>query len=649
VAAETRIDHREDRYLRNPRLVARADGGADLHVIAWMGETEAHLAIGLDSEGRPTGEERVLDRRPAILGITRDANNPRVTEDASEDDRASDGGWVVSVERGAEGTSRIVVDTPEGRRVRVWEAHGIAAAPAIARAGLPVAGAEAPGAWIAFHHDVREDSGEPDVVKWIAVRFVARDGTVFEPAAPMVDRDRDREGEEQGFELPTLVVGQDGALAIFGRGSHRFWRQDLGAAGFGPRVAVGGDQGWGCRGRRIAACMVAGGSRVLTARREKSGIVIAPQTPPRGGPPALVPAAIEHTPRPRRDAPRGPARALDPARRWGRQTLFGDIHQHSAHSDGCGVADEPYLRARWGYGDDFAALTDHESFLGKRIGPGEWAYLQAIAERHNEPGRFATLVAYEWTGRRHPGPGHKVVYLPDRGHAIVSRDDVPSGKALVEAVKARGGFAVPHHVGWTGADEEAHDPVGQPVWEICSCHGCYLHAEHPLGARGDLRDQMVEEVLRRGHRFGFIACSDGHGLLWHHGVARKRDPFRTGLTAVQATECTREAILAAIRERRCYATSGVPIFLDVVAGAGHPMGSEIVSGEPVLLVAEAIGTAPIREIAIVGPQGPIVSASGRGERARVQARVERGWAYAKVVQEDGEMAWSSPIFVDRTD
>jgi hypothetical protein len=92
----------------------------------------------------------------------------------------------------------------------------------------------------------------------------------------------------------------------------------------------------------------------------------------------------------------------------------------------------------------------------------------------------------------------------------------------------------------------------------------------------------------------------------------------------------------------------VPIFLDVIAGGCHPMGSEIASREAIDVVAEAVGVAPIREIAIVGPEGPIASAPGKGERARVEARVESGWAYAKVVQEDGEMAWSSPIFVDRT-
>jgi hypothetical protein len=497
---------------------------------------------------------------------------------------------------------------------------------------------------VAFHHNLREDTGEPDLVKWIALRFVRTDGAVLEPAAPMRDRDRDRLGEEQGFELPTVAVGRDGAVAIFGRGSHAFFRQDVHAGGFSERVALGSGD-WGCRGRWVSVAPRADGW-LVTARREKPGLVLEVSEGPRGGPPALVPAVVQHPPRPHRDVPRRPL-GPDPAARDGRRTLFGDIHQHSAHSDGCGTADEPYLRARYAYGDDFGALTDHESFIGKRIGPGEWAYLMGVANRHDRPGEFATLLAYEWTGRMYPGPGHKVVYLPPGGGSIVSRDDVPEGKALIAAVKGQGGFAVPHHVGWTGADEEAHDPEGQPVFEICSCHGCYLHADHPLGGRGDLRDQMVEAVLRRGKRFGFIACSDGHGLLWHHGVGRKRDPFRCGLTAVQARETTREAILQAIRERRCYATSGVPILLDVRAGE-HPMGSELVVDGPTLVRAEARCASPVASLSLVGPDGVLAAVDGEGAlEACIEARVEPGWVYAKVEQIDGEMAWSSPIFLDR--
>lgn len=625
-----RIAQSRERYLRSPRLCRRG-GGATLHLIAWEAGGERILAFDVGPDGT-VGDATRGERRDAIATLT-PTTPPRPSDDPADEDRASDGGWHVEVRRDGY-RSTVVATKPDGEEVVVWRAWGTAAAPSVA--------AVPDGAWIAFHHNVREDTGEPDLAKWIALRFVGTDGEVREPKGPMTDRDRDLEGEEQSFEFPTLAVGPDGAVALFGRGSHCFWRQDVSAAGFGPRVPLGRGSSWGCRGRRVAVTALEGGM-LLTARRERGGIEVERVEPPRGGRPALRPVQAE--------MPGGPpvVRAVerpDPAARDGRTTLFGDIHQHSAHSDGIGSADEPYLRARHVYGDDFCALTDHESFLGKRIGPGEWRYLQRVAERHDEPGRFVTLIAYEWTGKMHPGPGHKVVYLPGPGHPIVSRDEVPEGRALVEAVRAMGGFAVPHHVGWTGADEPGHDPVGQPVWEICSCHGCYETFAHALGQRGDLRDQMVDAVLARGLRFGFIACSDGHGLLWHHGVGRKRDPFRTGLTAVQARERTREAILDAIRERRCYATSGARILLDLRAN-GAPMGSELRVDGPADVRAVVHGTAPIERLELVGRRGPVATVAGDGDRAEIAAAVEDEFVYARVTQTDGEMAWSSPIFFDR--
>ena len=296
----------------------------------------------------------------------------------------------------------------------------------------------------------------------------------------------------------------------------------------------------GCRGRRVAVAKLSDG-QVMIAKRERKGIEVSVLDGPIGGAPALVLATVSES----------ESATVSAKENWrGPRVLFGDIQQHSAHSDGIGSADECYLRSRYRYGDDFAALTDHESFLGKRIGPGEWAYLQAVTEHHNAPGEFATIVAYEWTGKMFPGPGHKVIYLDGPGHDIVSRDDVPSGQGIVDKVIEMGAFTGPHHIGWTGADADSHDPKAQPIWEICSCHGCYEHADSPLGARGELRNQFAQPMLNQGHRFGFIACSDSHGLLWHHGECRKRDPFRTGLTGVLAEEKTREALLDAIRNRR---------------------------------------------------------------------------------------------------
>ncbi|RLB46846.1 MAG: hypothetical protein DRJ42_26760 [Deltaproteobacteria bacterium] len=629
-----RIDQEPARYLRSPRLVPRG-AGAMLHLLSWEEEGDRVLVFGIDADGQ-VGEVGEADSGPfrdAISGIT-GGPEPRATDDPAIEDRDEADGHLVRIER-AGYRSRVILTVPGRDEVEVFDAWGTAAAPCLAVTD--------DGVWVAFHHNVREDTGAPDLAKWVALRFVDREGRVFEPAAPMVDRNRDREGEEQSFEFPSLVTSKDGAVALFGRGSHCFYRQDLNADGFSPRRALG-DDGWGCRGRRVAVATMASG-RVITARRERKGIEVEVLDGPAGGAPRLLPvdAAFGRSVEVAAEALALDGRP-DPAAAAGRMTLFGDIHQHSAHSDGIGTADEPYLRARHLYGDDFCALTDHESFLGKRIGPGEWRYLKQVAERHDDEGEFATLIAFEWTGRMHPGPGHKVVYLPDADGAVISRDDVPEGEGLVAAAAQAGAFAVPHHVGWTGADEGAHDPEHQPVWEICSCHGCYEYFAHELGQRGDLRDQMVDAVLRRGHRFGFIASSDGHGLLFHHGMARKRDPFRTGLTAVQATGRNRAAILDAMRSRRCYATSGVKILLDLEVG-GQPMGGQLPRVEEVAIRAFAHGTADLASIELVGPDGVVAVGRTDGATGELDARGAAPWLYLRVRQEDGEMAWSSPVFM----
>ena len=620
-----------DRYLRSPRFRRDSDG-LWLVVIAWEtsdegGERVVRWPVAAD------GSLGDAEQGPSVEGIeTLDSSGAPAAAEAEQ--WASAEGRTVRVTN-AEGIAEVWLEGAE--RTLVWRARGMAAAPAVALAPG--------GTWVAWHHDVREDDGRRDVAKWIALRFVSDAGEVLEPVAAMTDRDRDRHGEEQSFEFPCLVVTEGGAVALFGRGSHDFWRQDLSADGFSPRRSLT-DGSWGSRGRRVVAAALDDG-RLLVARRDRRAIELDVQEAPSGGAPELKPATVDWTaeqPSVTAIAPRP-----DPAERRGLRTFFGDIQQHSAHSDGVGSAEEVYLRARDRYGDDFVALTDHESFLGKRTGPGEWRYLQEVADAFETPGRFATLLAYEWTGKMYPGPGHKCVYLPERDLPIVSRDDVPEGRELVRRIAGLGGWAAPHHIGWTGCDEAGHDPVGQPTWEICSCHGCYEHADHPLGMRGEHTDQLADVMLRKGHRFGFTASSDSHGLLWHHGEARKRDPYRTGLTAVQAPELSREAIFGALKARRCYATSGAKILLDFTVD-GEPMGSELGGGRSAnehQIVGQAVGTGPLRRIELVGADGVLAEGEVDGDQGTLETRVAfpaPGYAYLRVVQEDGEMAWSSPVF-----
>ena len=628
------IEQSKARYLRTPRL-RRTDSGAELCVIAWQGQQEHLLFFDVDLSGQVTGETRETEGRESIVCLEHGLWPPAISEDINSEDRCSQQDWSVRISRSAYQSS-VWLKKGQGKEILVWQAEATACAPCLAP--------WQDGVWVAFHHNLREDTGEADISKWISLRYVDSEGQVYKTRNPMRDYDVDREGIEQGFEFPSLVVAESGALSLYGRGSHCFWKQDLSHQGWSARKELGEGSSWGCRGRRVALTSLDNG-KVLSARRERKGIELEIMSMPEGAAPELERVEVV-------EAPAVLSRGrfsieTDPAELDGRKTLFGDLHQHSAHSDGCGNAEEAYLRAQYIYQDDFVALTDHESFLGKRIGPGEWRYLTKVAEKYNKTDRFVTINAYEWTAKMFPGPGHKIVYFPGAGQGthIVSRDEVPEGKDILREVAKQGAFAAPHHVGWTGANLEAHDPQFQPVWEICSCHGCYEHADHPLGQRGELRDQMVHDALVAGHRFGLVACSDGHGLLWHHGVGRKRDPFRTGLTAVQAKEHTRQGVFEAIRERRCYATSGAKIVLDLRAN-GLPMGSELDSSEEVEYHAQVWGTSPIRRLALVGPTGIVESIESKENRAEIRSAKKQAFVYARVEQEDGEMAWSSPIFLN---
>ena len=496
------------------------------------------------------------------------------------------------------------------------------------------------GVWIAWHSDMDQVKGQ-GLVRWIEVGHIRRDGTFHRPVHKMRDVERDGAGEDQGFEFPALAVCDGGRLVVIGRGSQSLRRQDLTSEGWTERGQVD-TEGWQCRG--VYRCAAAADG-ILVAGRERSGIVV-----------RLLPSGEDGA------SPRqvlSLADRLDLSRTakgihiLGRRVLFGDIHQHTFASDGTGTQPEAYNRARYRYGDDIVAISDHESFLGKRTPPGEWSRYCAVADDFYEPGEFVTLYAFEWTGSMHPGPGHKVVYPPSSDPStLFSRDDHRTGtsEGLIRHCREAGALVIPHHVGWTGADREHHDDEVQPCYEIVSCHGAYERTGGgPIGTRGDDKEgQFLADLLDGGLRFGFVGGSDGHGLNWHHGVCRMQDSHRSGLTAVFADDVTREAVLEALGQRRCYATSGAKIGLWFEID-GRPMGDVVRPGGISSYRVVVHGTNRLSAVALVTNRGKEIALRCSGTDLDIHGTLpppsegESTYYFVRVVQEDGHVAWSSPI------
>ena len=369
----------------------------------------------------------------------------------------------------------------------------------------------------------------------------------------------------------------------------------------------------------------------------------------------------------------GLARVLDARReiqKVGPYGLYwGDIHSHSGGhtgADGCGhgSVDENYIYARDVSNLDIYALTDHDWQL---TSPAMWQQRQEKALSYYQPGEFVTFSAYEWSCRgatRHYGH-RNIYYLTDDQPFFSYKDENSDTPAKLWAAFERLGtevISIVHHPSLAriafNQNWEYHNPKFEPVAEIFSVWGSSERYDGP--DRSTFSDHVpgtfLVDALRRGHRLGFIASSDSHdghpgsAEAWT-GLALRPKPYGSGLMAVYAEELTREAVVDALRRRRVYAVTGARILLGFWV-AGHFMGEEthLKHGDRPEIRAMIEGTFSLESLEIVRDGQVIWRQSGEGKKAEILQTDEPLAAglhfyYLRVRQGDGEMAWSSPVWL----
>ncbi|MFH1845808.1 MAG: CehA/McbA family metallohydrolase [bacterium] len=336
----------------------------------------------------------------------------------------------------------------------------------------------------------------------------------------------------------------------------------------------------------------------------------------------------------------------------GPRVLWGDLHGHSNLSDGSGTPDDYYRYARDVAGLDVAALTDHDHWgmLFLDIYPDIWAGIQEVVARYHEPGRFVSLLGYEWTSWLH---GHRhVVYFQATGELYSSlHPDYDTPPKLWDALSGQQVLTFAHHsagdpvpVNWSYAP----DPVLEPLTEIVSVHGSSESLDSPSVVRGAIPGNTVRDQLGR-YRLGLVGSGDSHD--GHPGLAHLASgPGLGGITAIIAEEVTREAVYEALRNRRCYATNGPRILLRCSL-AGHRMGSTVPATASAEVRGFIVATAPIRSVDIIR-SGQVISQTPEDEQTScflnsTLADLRAGeYVYLRVIQDDGGAAWSSPFFVE---
>ena len=333
---------------------------------------------------------------------------------------------------------------------------------------------------------------------------------------------------------------------------------------------------------------------------------------------------------------------------------WGDIHVHTRYSDGMRTPKEAMSFARDIARLDFAAVTDHDD-IGPYISDKEWEDTKKVIAKFNEPNKFATFLGYEY---RSSLADMNVYYPNDEGVLMCGKkEDWNKPLKLIPIISQKGGMIIPHmHF---GADWSGYNSTLYRVMEIYSQHGSaeyigsprqipYLNNQLQKGNEGNI-NTTFQEILSLGMKLGVTAGSDSHsGRPGLSNWSRVTRTYKGGLTAIFTEEKTRESIWKSLYERHCYATTGPRIYLEFSIN-DYPMGSELQANKRELNV-YCIGTHFIFRVEVIKNNRIIYIIESTSPECTFSfndiPEKKEDFYYIRITQQDTEMAWSSPIWVE---
>lgn len=361
---------------------------------------------------------------------------------------------------------------------------------------------------------------------------------------------------------------------------------------------------------------------------------------------------------------------------------WGDFHRHTDVSncrtphDGCIVE-----QFRYAYDVaklDFLGTSDHTD-VGKMYDPYEWWCNQKLADVFQSPDFFNSFYVYE-REQRWPW-GHRNVIFSKRGGPLVyikralykdspwqSKLPVTDGEAEISPqelwqILRKNGMAVSiiSHTGATsmGTNWDLYEQIDNAVENLVEIYqGCRVSYEgigtpqptvglprrakpasgkEPGAGRdfGKYNKGVYQNALQNGYKLGVFASSDH--ISTH-----------TTFGGVYTEAFSREGILEAMNTRRTIAATD-KIFLEFSCN-GRLLGSIFETDKKLTLKVAVSGTAKLKRITIVRNEADYKLFEPKGKKftktfTDPEPIEGENRYYIRVEQTDGNMAWSSPVWV----
>ncbi|MBK6798911.1 MAG: DUF3604 domain-containing protein [Acidobacteria bacterium] len=284
---------------------------------------------------------------------------------------------------------------------------------------------------------------------------------------------------------------------------------------------------------------------------------------------------------------------------------WGETHGHSGFSEGYGSADGYFRFGRDVARLDFLTLSEHDLWMDDF----EWKTMQEATRRYLSPGKFTTILGYEWTGSNPIGGHHNVFFSSTEARRAPLQETVDLDelyKKLRSLHDPKEVLIIPH--AHQSGDWNRNDADMERLAEIQSGHGTF--------------EYFGNKYLQNGFEVGFVGASDNHN--GHPGYSGMGNRQLGGLAAVMAPRNTSEEVFKGLRNRRTYATTGERIILDVDLN-GVKMGQRQAGANERKLRARVHGTEPIDTIDVI-KNGKVVY-SRRYLETSIQPRV---WVQVKL-------------------
>jgi len=274
-----------------------------------------------------------------------------------------------------------------------------------------------------------------------------------------------------------------------------------------------------------------------------------------------------------------------------------NLHTHTTLSDGS-LTPEERRDAYQKVGYDVLALTDHNLFT---------------SHTHLSTDSILLLPGSELNGVNAPGrPQYHVVAL---GITDLPRLEVSSCQELIEAIHEVNGVAILAHPYWCGLTLEDMAPLrGYLGIEV-------FNTTCLTGIGKGLSSAHWDNLLALGATPLGFAVDDAHD--------KERDVFQ-GWTMIKAHDLTEKAVLEALRNGACYASTG-PVIHDVSL-TGNTLQ---VNCSPVSYINFICRRSTGKHVPAASPEG-ICEAS---------FKLKEGLGYVRIecVDSEGRSAWTQPM------